>query len=106
MQARYCFEAGHAICDENSPCNYPHGDSWVLEVQLVNTIVAENDHICKVLSEMIEQFFMNKWLNSTLNTTKPTLEFIVNWIRDHLRVHHIEPALITLYQSSTEQIQL
>lgn len=106
MKIRYCFEAGHSICDENSPCSYPHGHSWVLEVQCFDAMLSQSGHICKVLSEMIEQFFMHKWLNSTLNTSQPTLDFIVNWIRNHLVTHKIAPVTITLYQSRLELQQI
>lgn len=113
IEQAYQFEAGHVLKHHNGRCSSPHGHSYTLFVKLrskeltkegpkTNMIVDFYD-IDKVVMPMIDQYFDHKWLNDTLQTDSPTVEFIAKWVFKHLKPHFPSLHCVTIHETANSK---
>lgn len=105
LEKTFHFEAGHVLTHHDGKCRVPHGHSYVLTIHvrsptLISTgpkknMVVDFQDINALVRPMILQSLDHKWLNDTLATDSPTVEFIAKWVYDYL-----EPLLPGLYAIS------
>ena len=105
LEKIFRFEAGHVLANHDGKCREPHGHSYVLSVFIRSDSLIESGakknmvidflDINETVKPMVAEYLDHKWLNKTLNTDSPTVEFIAQWIFDHL-----EPVLPGLYAVS------
>ncbi|MBA2727163.1 MAG: 6-carboxytetrahydropterin synthase QueD [Parachlamydiaceae bacterium] len=102
LEKSFRFEAGHVIVHHDGKCRNPHGHSYTLAVVLrsntlipsgpkANMVIDFND-LSNIVMPMIDQYLDHQWLNDTLESEAPTVEFIAKWIFEYL-----EPFLPSLY---------
>ncbi len=110
----FTFEAGHSLELHDGKCRGPHGHSYVLTVHLRSpslidsgpktNMVMDFSSLSDAVKPMIEQYFDHRWINDTLKTNSPTVEFMARWIYDHLKP--LLPLLsgITLYETKSSKV--
>lgn len=108
------FEAGHRLCHHDGKCHLPHGHSYILKVHLggkelngsgpKTNMLLDFQDVGAVVKPMIERYFDHQWLNDSLETDSPTVEFIARWIFEYLAP--ILPLLvaISLHETSTSLV--
>lgn len=111
VEKTFYFEAGHQLIHHDGKCKEPHGHSYVLTVtlrkaQLIESGAKKNmlldfSEISALLHPMIEKYFDHKWLNDTLATDSPTVEYIAKWIFDYLKPFLPDLEVITLHETAT-----
>jgi 6-pyruvoyltetrahydropterin/6-carboxytetrahydropterin synthase len=114
IEKTFRFEAGHVLKHHDGRCKDPHGHSYVLTIHiqsetLITTgpkknMVIDFSDISSLVKPMIDTYFEHKWLNDTLNTDSPTVEFMAQWIYEFL-----EPSLpglfaVSLYETVTSRV--
>jgi 6-pyruvoyltetrahydropterin/6-carboxytetrahydropterin synthase len=108
IEKAFPFEAGHVLKNNDGKCGVPHGHSFIIFVkiqagQLIDSgpqknMIIDHHEISKIVNPMIESYFDHKWLNDTLKTEAPTIEFIAKWVYDYLA-----PSLPYLYQITVQE---
>lgn len=78
-------------------CSWPHGHTFELRVILKapelpvdgpqKHMIMDLEEVSSLVKPMIDQYFEHRWLNDTLETDAPTLEYAAFWIYNHLRPH-------------------
>lgn len=111
IEKTFRFEAGHQLVHHDGKCSQPHGHSYVLTVlcrkaSLVTegpkkNMVMDFDDISSAVRPLIESHLDHKWLNDTLDTDSPTVEFIAKWIFEKLLPLISELVAITVQETST-----
>jgi 6-pyruvoyltetrahydropterin/6-carboxytetrahydropterin synthase len=87
------FEAAHQLKQYNGKCSRLHGHSWEMVVEITGEIITDEknyimidyDDISRTVKPLIEEKFDHYYLNETLNTDKPSSEFIAKWLFDYLK---------------------
>ncbi len=107
------FEAGHSLVHHDGKCKDPHGHSYQLIVHLTSpTLTAEGSKknmvidfsdISAVVKPMIDKYFDHKWMNESLGTDSPTVEYMAKWIFDYLIPHLPLLTAVTLYETATSK---
>jgi len=107
------FDAGHVLKRHEGKCARPHGHSYTLEVTLrskelqstgrATNMVMDFQDISHHVKPMIKEFFDHQWLNDTLETDSPTVEFLTKWIFDYLKPKMPFLHAITLYETPTSK---
>lgn len=108
LEKIFHFEAGHSLVHHDGKCREPHGHSYILTVYLkANDLVANGPKtnmvmdftdITSVVKPMIEDYFDHHWINDTLETDSPTVEYMTRWI-----YHYLKPKLPHLYAVSLNE---
>lgn len=57
--------------------------------------------IGQIVKPMLKDFFDHQWINETLETDSPTVEFMAKWIYDHLKPQIPLLTKVTLYETQT-----
>lgn len=113
IEKKFHFEAGHVILHHDGKCSFPHGHSYILTVALrsktlidsgpkMNMLIDFND-LSSIVKPMIEKYFDHCWLNDTLQSESPTVEFIAKWIYDFLKPQLPQLYAITLHETATSR---
>jgi len=107
------FDAGHVLENHTGKCRRPHGHTYTLEVTLraqdlqssghAANMVVDFQDISAQVKPMIHDYFDHHWLNDTLETDSPTVEFMVRWIYRHLKPKVPTLYSITLYETPTSR---
>lgn len=94
IEREFSFEAGHCLVHHNGKCSSPHGHSYRFIVfiqgdELIKqgpqkNMIIDFYNLEAIVYPMIEDFLDHKWLNDSLMTDSPSVEFIAKWIFDHL----------------------
>lgn len=94
VEKAFRFEAGHQLHHHDGPCAMPHGHSYKLVVTVRSNSLASSGpkknmvldfyEITAAVKPMIDTYFEHKWINDTLETDSPTVEFLSKWIFDFL----------------------
>lgn len=102
IEKTFTFEAGHVLVHHDGHCSSPHGHSYTACIKLrapslidsgcKKNMVIDFGDIKTAVAPMLRDYLDHHWLNDTLKTDSPTVEFIAKWIFDH-----IKPKLPTLY---------
>ena len=100
MEHSFCFEAGHFVHGTSGACCFPHGHSFVLILKRSGQdLQADCDSFVAIVQQMIETTFHHKWLNDTLNTNQPDLDYIADWIKNYLKAKVSTLSEVILYNS-------
>lgn len=114
LSKEFHFEAGHCMTYHDGKCREPHGHSYILVVHLTgenlietgckkNMLVDFHD-ISAIVKPMIEKYFDHKWLNNTLDSDSPSVEFMARWIFEYLVPFIPLLSAITLHETSTSKV--
>lgn len=113
IEKTYTFEAGHILKYHDGKCAFPHGHSYTLQIvmrspTLITTgpkmnMVIDFADINTIVKPMIEQYFDHRWLNDTLKTETPTVEFMTKWIYDFIKPNFPKLYSVTLYETATSK---
>lgn len=113
IEKTFHFEAGHVLTQHDGKCSFPHGHSYVLQVVLRSKTLIESgpktnmlidfSDLSATVKPMIETYFDHCWLNDTLQSQSPTVEFIAKWIYKFLKPHLPQLYAITLYETATSR---
>lgn len=114
LKRTFTFEAGHILTYHDGKCKHPHGHSYILTVHVIakdlipsgpkKNMVMDFSDISKITKQMIDEYLDHKWLNETLNSDSPTVEFIAKWIFDHLEPLLPELSAISLHETANSQV--
>lgn len=95
VEKEFSFEAGHCLVHHDGKCSSPHGHSYVFIVTLAGhqliqdgpqkNMIIDFYTLDAAIAPMIEDYLDHKWLNDSLGTDSPSVEFIAKWIYDHLK---------------------
>jgi len=107
------FDAGHVLTRHNGKCCRPHGHTYSLDITVrtkelqstgstTNMVVDFND-ISNLVKPMIEAYFDHHWINDTLETDSPTVEFMAKWIYRHLKPQMPILHAVSLYETPTSK---
>jgi len=114
LSKTFYFEAGHSLEGHDGTCGRPHGHSYSLIVTLKSdtlidsgpkkNMVIDFQDITDIVKPMLRKYFDHHWLNDSLGTTNPSVEFIARWI-----YHHLKPLLpnldaITIEETRTAKV--
>jgi len=105
------FDAGHVLECHTGRCRRPHGHTYTLDITLrskelqssgpATNMVWDFHDVSSAVKPMIENFFDHQWLNDTLDTESPTVEFMARWIYLHLKSKIPELYCVTLHETPT-----
>lgn len=108
LEKSFTFEAGHVLKEHDGKCSGPHGHSYVITIKLRGNELAVSGpkkgmlmdfgDISKIAKPMIKEYFDHKWINDTLKTDFPTVEYIAKWIYEYLK-----PFLPLLYSIAVQE---
>jgi 6-pyruvoyltetrahydropterin/6-carboxytetrahydropterin synthase len=97
LERTYTFSAGHEFPLAPGMCNRPHGHTFELRVILKAAALPQSGAgkhmivdllvVDGVVKPMIDRYFEHRWLNDTLETDAPSLEFAACWIYNYLKPH-------------------
>lgn len=114
LEKSFIFEAGHVLKNHDGKCSRPHGHSYMVTVKLRgNDLVSSGPKqgmlrdfgdISTVVKPMIEEYFDHKWINDTLKTDFPTVEYIAKWIYDHLQPRIPQLYAITVQETNSSRV--
>lgn len=114
LEKTFSFEAGHSLSHHDGKCRGPHGHSYILTVrlrteQLIHTgpktnMVCDFYDISNIVKPMIVTYLDHKWLNDTLQSDSPTVEFISKWIYDYLEPFIPMLSAVTVYETATSKV--
>jgi 6-pyruvoyltetrahydropterin/6-carboxytetrahydropterin synthase len=114
LEKTFNFEAGHVLKHHDGRCKNPHGHSYILIVHIQaesliddgpkkNMVVDFND-VSYLVKPMLDDYLDHKWLNDTLQSDSPTVEFIAKWIFDYLKPRMPALYAISLYETATSRV--
>lgn len=114
LEKIFHFEAGHALTHHDGKCRQPHGHSYILVIHIqANSLIKEGpkrnmvmdfSDITAHVNPMIRDYFDHHWLNETLQTDSPTVEFMAHWIYHYLKPHLPLLHGITLHETATSKV--
>ncbi|NGX57605.1 MAG: 6-carboxy-5,6,7,8-tetrahydropterin synthase [Chlamydiae bacterium] len=109
----FLFDAGHVLTNHNGLCKRPHGHTYTLTVTVRSStlktegsssnMVVDFKDISEVVKPMLMDYFDHHWLNETLETESPTVEYITKWIYDYLKPFISGLYSITLHETPTSK---
>jgi len=103
LEGPYCyigksfkFDAAHTLVDHLGPCGRLHGHTWTIKVEVGGSVDPTTGMVMDfgTLAHMVRTYLGrldHHDLNSVLETTQPTAEFLAHWLLRKLR-----PSLSTL----------
>ncbi len=114
VEKSFRFEAGHQLMHHDGECGTPHGHSYVLTVKIASEkvilegpkreMVIDFKDIASIVKPMVDTYLDHCWLNTTLNTDSPSVEFIAKWIFDYLKPKLPELSAITVQETATSSV--
>lgn len=114
LEKIFRFEAGHSLEHHDGICRGPHGHSYILTVILRSKELVEDgpkrnmvidfSDLSSIVKPMIFEFLDHKWLNTSLETDSPTVEFIARWIFHYLHPKIQQLYAISLYETATSKV--
>lgn len=114
IKKQFTFEAGHQLIHHDGQCSHPHGHSYILTIHITSDTLNSNgpkknmiidfSDISAIVKPMIDTYLDHCWLNDTLHTDSPTVEFIARWIYKHLKPKLPLLTKISLHETATSQV--
>jgi 6-pyruvoyltetrahydropterin/6-carboxytetrahydropterin synthase len=114
LEKTFHFEAGHVLSHHDGKCREPHGHSYVLTVHVRSptlipsgpkkNMVIDFQDINHIVRPLIKDSLDHKWLNDTLSSDSPTVEYIAKWIYDYLKPHLPGLYAISMYETATSKV--
>ncbi len=111
LNKEFRFEASHQLIGHDGKCARLHGHSWILTVEVWGNelvevgpkaeMLVDYGHIKAVVEPMIEQSLDHWHLNDTLQTSRPTSEFIARWAFDHIKLALPQLRAVTISETCT-----
>jgi 6-pyruvoyltetrahydropterin/6-carboxytetrahydropterin synthase len=115
LEKIFHFEAGHSLTLHDGKCRHPHGHSYILTIHIQSeeliqsgpktNMVMDFSEITSIVNPMISQYFDHHWMNDTLKTDSPTVEFMAQWIYHYLKPHLPKLHAITLNETATSKVR-
>lgn len=114
IEKTFTFEAGHVLTHHDGRCKNPHGHSYIMTIHIrtaelissgpkTNMVIDFND-ISAIVKPMLDGYLEHKWLNDTLQSDSPTVEFIAKWIFNYLEPLISGLYAISLYETATSKV--
>lgn len=112
------FEASHQLIGHDGKCARLHGHSWLLEVTISGDrlitegpkagMLIDYDVIKAYVSPMVERYLDHWHLNESLQTPRPTSEFVAGWAYQYLRRCFDESLAlsVTVHETCTASCQV
>lgn len=95
LEKTFRFEAGHVLAHHDGKCKIPHGHSYVLTVRVRSpklqtegpkrNMVIDFQDISSIVKPLVKEKLDHCWLNDSLETDSPTVEYIALWIFNQLK---------------------
>lgn len=114
VKKTFKFESGHVLCHHDGKCSQPHGHSYVLTLHLSSetliksgpktNMVIDFTDIKTIVQPMIDEYFDHRWINDTLKTDSPTVEFMSKWIYDFLKPKLPLICAVTLFETHSSSV--
>lgn len=114
LKRTFTFEAGHTLTHHDGKCRHPHGHSYILTVHIIaeeliqtgpkTNMVMDFSDISRITKQMLDEHLDHKWLNETLNSDSPTVEFIAKWIFDYLEPRLPQLSAVSLHETANSQV--
>jgi len=114
IQKTFRFEAGHSLVHHDGKCRNPHGHSYVLTLHVArnelipsgpkSNMVCDFGDLSKIVKPMINKYFDHQWVNDTLKSDSPTVEFMSKWIYDYLKKDLPYLVAVTLHETETSRV--
>lgn len=114
LKKSFHFEAGHQLVHHDGQCAHPHGHSYTLTIHVRSAglieegpkknMVIDFSTISEIVKPMIKTYFDHRWLNDTLETDSPSVEFMARWIYRYLKPKLQNLAAVTLNETATSQV--
>lgn len=114
LKKTFHFEAGHQLVHHDGVCAHPHGHSYILTVHICSenlitdgpkkNMVIDFSEVSDIVKPMIKTYFDHCWLNDTLETDSPSVEFMTRWIYRYLKPKLEALTAITLNETATSQV--
>lgn len=89
------FEASHQLIGHDGKCARLHGHSWLLEIEISGDhltpdgpkagMLLDYSTIKEQVDPIVERYLDHWHLNESLNTDRPTSEFVAGWVYRYLR---------------------
>ncbi len=105
LKKQFKFEASHQLIGHDGKCARLHGHSWVGYVVLEGKeliqqgpkagMLYDYGEISKILKPLVDQFLDHQHLNETLDTDRPTSEFVAQWVYIYLETL-LRPLLVAV----------
>jgi 6-pyruvoyltetrahydropterin/6-carboxytetrahydropterin synthase len=105
IERSFSFAAGHCLTNGVGMCSRLHGHTFtlriILQAETLHTsgpqknMIMDLEQLHALTKPMLDTYFEHRWLNETLETDAPTLEFCARWIYNYLHpqlphLHRIE----------------
>ena len=101
LSKTFRFEASHQLEGHDGKCARLHGHSWSATVTVRSSqleesgpksgMVIDYGELKELVSPVVERHLDHHHLNQTLQTERPTSEFIARWLFE--RLEHVVPQL-------------
>lgn len=114
LEKTFHFEAGHVLPHHDGKCRMPHGHSYVMTIHIKSdqlltsgpkkNMVIDFSDVSSIVKPMIETYLDHKWLNDTLESDSPTVEFIAKWAFEHLEPKLPNLYAVSIYETVTSRI--
>jgi 6-pyruvoyltetrahydropterin/6-carboxytetrahydropterin synthase len=114
LKKTFHFEAGHQLVHHDGNCAHRHGHSYILTVHICSeelipdgpkkNMVIDFSTVSDIVKPMIKTYFDHCWLNDTLQTDSPSVEFMARWIYQYLKPKLKSLTAITLNETASSQV--
>ena len=111
LSKRFTFEASHQLVGHDGKCARLHGHSWTLTVEVSGDelilygpkagMLVDYNHLKAVVEPIIEQSLDHWHLNDTLQTNRPTSEFVACWAYGHIKRGLPQLRAVTISETCT-----
>lgn len=66
-------------------------------------MIIDFSDVSAVVKPMITEYFDHKWMNESLKTDSPTVEYMAKWIFDYLNPRLPLLTAVTVYETATSK---
>lgn len=111
LTKEFSFEASHQLVGHDGKCARLHGHSWKLWVEVAGDelvtvgpkagMLVDYGMLKSVVEPIIEACLDHWHLNDTLQTNRPTSEFIARWAFDHIKPALPQICAVTVSETCT-----
>ena len=111
LSKRFRFEASHQLVGHDGKCARLHGHSWEMIVEIAGDelvdvgpkagMLVDYGHLKAMVEPIVEQSLDHWHLNDTLQTNRPTSEFIARWAFDHIKLALPQLRAVTISETCT-----
>lgn len=95
LEKSFFFAAGHQLVNHQGACARKHGHTYKLTLNLQTKLLQSSGpqtnmymdfaDIEVMMKDLLDNYLDHHWLNDTLQTNAPTMEFIAKWVFDQVK---------------------